>query len=871
MGRVYLAEQSQPVQRRVALKVMRNPLADREAQLRFNAERQALARLQHSNVAHMFEAGTTDDGYPFFAMELVDGMPLVSYCDRQKLSLHQRLDLFCAVCEGVQHAHQKGVLHRDLTPANILVTEAGGRPVPKIIDFGIAKALDQPLVEETLLTGERVIGTPAYLSPEAIDGSKDIDTRSDVYSLGVLLYELLVGVRPFDTKGQRLIQILHRIVDEEPSGPSSRWTTLDLESKQRIAGQRGLEMTALRKRLRGDLDWIVLKAIAKDRKDRYGTPAELAADIRRHLNHQPVEASPPSRLYRFSKFVRRHRSLVAVLLVLVVAGVKYTYDLRREQQRTMAALTAAEQARNEAEQVSSFLVDVFEVSDPGEARGNEITAREILERGAERLDHELSEQPLVRARLLDTIGMVYYHLGLYQESAEMRERTVEILRAEHQGDHPDLASALHYWGDSLYMLDRYDKDVALLEEGLAMRRRMYPSPHPAIAASLAELGNLRFDQGRLAEARDLLERSLAIRRQTGDEGSVHTTMWTLAEVLTQQGEHRQAEALYQEVVQQIETSLGPDHPTLASVLESFATLYLNQDGTDRATPLLRRAFEIRKKVLDPDHPNLGISAAYLGHICSLEGRFEEGEHHLRQALGIFEAAFGKDHFNVGASLIFLGDLYLQSGRYDQAAATYQRSLAIWEAAGLAEGHNALSACMGLAQVKVAQGQWQQAAALFRKAIAYYESQREAETLAAVSARAELAAVLRHLGRYDEADQIMVPALADARQLVAAQPESQELVKLVAEIEIALGALRADQGETKEAQSLWRQADSTLQRLEAGHADRPDDTDHALLVLRARVLLHLGQHQAAAPLVQQLAAIGWADADLDELLSEPTPQ
>jgi non-specific serine/threonine protein kinase/serine/threonine-protein kinase len=576
MGRVYLAEQSEPVQRRVALKVMRNPLASREAQLRFEAERQALARLQHSNVAQLFEAGTTEEGFPFFAMELVDGTPLVSYCDQHRLSLRRRLVLFCAVCEGVQHAHQKGILHRDLTPANILVTETGEQPVPKIIDFGIAKALDQPLVDETVLTGERVIGTPAYLSPEAIDPEQDIDTRSDVYALGVLLYELLVGVRPFETEGLQLLQVFHRIANWESTGLTSKWRALDLESRQRIAGRRGLGTSALRRKLRGDLNWIVLKAIAKDRNQRYGTPAELAAEIKRYLHYQPVEASPRLRLYQLGKFVRRHRGLLATLMLLVMAGAKYTYDLRREQQRTLHALTAADHARNDAQQVSDFLLEIFRVADPLEVRGSEITAREILDRGAERLDHELSDQPLVRARLFGTIGKVYHRLGLYQESVLMLRRTVELLRAEHRGDHPDLAS--------------------------------------------------------------------------------------------------------------------------------------------------------------------------------------------------------------------------------------------------------------------------------------------------VSAQAELAAALHHLGRYDEADQLMVPALADAQGLAAAEPERQGPARLVAEIEIKLGALRADQGESAAAHSLWRRAESTLQRL----AETGTDPDPALLGLRARVLLHLGEHQAAAPLVQELAAIGRVDRDLAELL-EPGEQ
>ena len=323
MGVVYLAEQTKPVRRQVALKVMRHVMTQPLAVIRFDAERQALARLQHPNVAQMYEAGTTEDGHLYFAMEPVDGQPIGKYCDQYRLSIQERLELFCAVCAGVQHAHQKGILHRDLKPSNILVTEVQGGPVPKIIDFGVAKALDQPLVDATLYTDDRLVGTPAYLSPEALGSNEkdaDIDTRSDVYSLGIVLYELLVGVRPFDTRGLGFLQVLTKVLEDEPEGPSTRWTTLDIETRQAIADRRRLERSALKKRLRGDLDWIVMKAIAKDRRLRYRSPSELAADLRRHLEHRPVEAGPPSRFYRLGKLVRRHRALVAAALVVVLAG-----------------------------------------------------------------------------------------------------------------------------------------------------------------------------------------------------------------------------------------------------------------------------------------------------------------------------------------------------------------------------------------------------------------------------------------------------------------------------------------------------------------------------------------------------------------------
>jgi non-specific serine/threonine protein kinase/serine/threonine-protein kinase len=861
MGIVYLAEQTEPVQRQVALKVMRNALRDRESLLRFTAERQALARLQHTTVAQMFEAGTTDDGHPFFAMELIKGMPIISYCDQHKMTVRERLALFCAVCEGVQHAHQKGILHRDLTPANILVTEVDDRPVPKIIDFGIAKALDQPLVDSTQLTAGRVIGTPAYLSPEAIDGgSDDVDTRSDVYSLGVLLYELLVGVRPFETRGEKLIKVLHRIVDEEPTGPSTRWTTLAANDKERIAAQRGLDMAALKKRLRGDLDWIVLKAIAKDRNQRYGSPAEMAADITRHLRHQPVEASPPSTIYRFGKFVRRHRGLVAALLLLALAGVKYTYDLRREQQRTLAALAEAEQARSQAQQVSDFLVEVFEVSDPGRARGNEITAREVLDRGAERLEHELADQPLVRARLYDTIATVYDHLGLFQEASAMQQRTIELLRAEHSYDHKDLATALHRMGELSFMLDRYDESAELFEESLAMRRRLYPEVHPAIASSLEEIGRIRFDQGRFDEARKLLESCLSIRRQTqdADDPDLAETLWLLADILSHHGEVSRAVALYQETIRILEASLGHDHPTLATALEGFGSLYLNHGRNGEAAPLLHRSMTIREQTLPPDHPNLAISASYLGFVCLGQGRFDEGERHMLKALGIFERTLGKDHFNVGANLLFLADLYYQTGRYDESEAAYQRSLEIWNGLDLGGCSNAVTARIGLAEVAAARRAWGQAESGFRKLLELAESTQDVDDFLIMTMRIGLAESVLHQGRYQESETLLTQALEGVTRLVAEEPQSPNLLLIKATAELDLGRLRDAQGDQEAAHTLWYQADATLTPL------NDEEADFGLLALRSKIMLLLDLHQEAAPLIEQLAAIGWIDAELEQL-------
>jgi len=394
MGEVYEAEQEQPVRRRVALKVIKMGMDTKDVVARFESERQALALMDHPGIARVFEAGATERGQPFFVMEFIRGVPITDYCDRNKLRTRDRLELFIQVCVAVQHAHQKGIIHRDLKPTNVLVAVQDEKPMPKIIDFGLAKATAQPLTERTVFTElGQLVGTPEYMSPEQVElTGLDLDTRTDVYSLGVLLYELLVGALPFDSKELRKAGfdgLRRKIREDEPLRPSTRLTSLERESSSNVAKQRKTDPITLSRQLRGDLDWIVMKAIEKDRTRRYASASELAADIHRHLDNQPVLAGPPSSAYRLRKFVARHKvgvaaaSLVVFAMLLGITGT--TTGLIR-------AIKAERVAREEAEaarQVSEFLEGLFAVSDPGAARGNTITAREILDDGADKISREL--------------------------------------------------------------------------------------------------------------------------------------------------------------------------------------------------------------------------------------------------------------------------------------------------------------------------------------------------------------------------------------------------------------------------------------------------------------------------------------------------
>ncbi len=729
MGEVYEAQQLEPIRRRVALKVIKRGMDTDAIVARFESERQALALMDHECIAKVFDAGATPDGRPYFVMEYVKGIPITEYCDKHKVSTKARLELFLQVCAGVQHAHQKGIIHRDIKPSNVLVTVQEDKAVPKIIDFGLAKATAHALTESTLFTElGQLVGTPEYMSPEQAEMSGlDIDTRTDVYSLGVLLYELLVGTLPFDPRLLRqgsYEDIRRKIREEEHQRPSTRLSVL--ASARDATPRPRAEMVALSKQLRGDLDWIVMTAMEKDRTRRYASASDLASDIVRHLKNEPVLAGPPSWRYRMQKFVLRHKfgvaAAAAIILAVVLGMVGTTVGLLRARRAQRLASEEAATAR----QISDFLVGLFKVADPESTLGSTITAREILDQGAARIERELQNQPTTQARLLYTMGNVYKNLGLYGQARPMLEMSYRLRRggedldlasslsslgdlARLQGnlgvaesllvqavatkekllgpDDPEVASTLTDLGVAYTALGKYREAEVVLQRSRDIRERTLGPQHPDLAESLNYLGVLYWRQGRYADAEPLYLRAIQVLERTRGEShpDIARTLNNLGILYNAQGKYAAAIPVNEQAVAIYEKSLGPEHTRTAQALGNLGLVLYNQGDYADAAPLYARSLAIFEKQLGPDHPSVATMLNNMANLKKAQKDDAAAEQLLRRALEIRERALGPDHPDVAWSVADLGVLYRDRGNYGAAEPLLRRALAAFERLDQSDG------------------------------------------------------------------------------------------------------------------------------------------------------------------------------------------
>jgi serine/threonine protein kinase/tetratricopeptide (TPR) repeat protein len=686
MGEVYKAEQEKPFRRVVAVKVIKPGMDSKAVVARFESERQALALMDHTNIARVFDAGTTEQGRPYFVMEYARGVPIDEYCDMNRLKTSERLELFVQVCEGVHHAHQKGIIHRDIKASNVLVVIQDDKPIPKIIDFGVAKATGRELTERTAFTElGQLIGTPEYMSPEQAEMTGlDVDIRTDVYSLGVLLYKLLVGTRPFDMGSAMLSgigEVLRKIREEEPQKPSMRATSRS-ETSTTAARARRTDQASLAKRLRGDLDWITMKALEKDRTRRYASVSELSADILRHLRDEPVLAGPPSTMYSLGKYVRRHKTAVGFAVVVFALLVAFAVTMAFQAGRIALERDRANQEAATAREISSFLEGIFEVSDPSEGRGNTITARELLNSGAEKIHRELEGQPIVQARFLESIGRVYRSLGLYDRARPQLERALEIRRGIQEEGHADIARSLNELALLLHMMEDYAGARPLYEEALAIGEKSLGPYHLDVARSLMGLANLHFEAGEYDLARPLHERVLRIREQAlgAEHPVVAETLADLGTLNFKTGDYDAALPLYRRALEIRERVLHPEHPALADSLYHLGSLYRKTKDLEAAQLANERALEIRESILDPDHPDMAESLYALANVYFLKGDYAAAQPLFERALEIQQKVFSHDSPALAATLNSLAALHYSKRDYAAAQSLYERVLAILEEA-----------------------------------------------------------------------------------------------------------------------------------------------------------------------------------------------
>ncbi len=727
MGVVYHAEQTKPVRRRVALKVIKLGMDTREVVARFEAERQALAVMDHPNIAHVFDAGATETGRPYFVMELVSGESITQYCDRHKLSTPQRLKLFELVCRAVQHAHQKGVIHRDLKPSNILVEVRDGQPIPKIIDFGVAKATGQQLSEHTLFTEQgQLIGTPEYMSPEQAEMSGlDIDTRTDVYSLGVILYELLTSALPFNPqtlRGAGFAEIQRIIREEDPPRPSTRLSAM-AEKTGEIARARGTDARGLTKSLKGELDWIVMKCLEKDRTRRYETATSLAADVQRHLQNEPVTARPPSATYKLGKFIRRNRAGVlagtmgVVLAAGGVAGISWqavrATNAQRETERQAAIARAVNEFLNQ---------DLLAAVNPVNTADRDITMREVLNAAAQRIEDKFDGQPLVEASIRETLGDTYMALGLYDEAAPHLEQAFKI-RTRELGD----------------------EDIAT-------------------AGSMARLASLRGSQGNYEEAENLCKDALERRRRLlGEDHAQTLASWSnLAHVYRSQGREAEAEPIYLDVLDRRRRTLGDSHTETLGSLNNLAILYMKQNRFDEAEPLYLEAMEKRRRTLDENHPDVLSSELNVAVLRKEQERYDEAERMYLLTLAKHRRVFGEDHPKTLAVVNNLGVLYKNQKLWSKAEPLYIETL---EKRRAFRGPDHPSALRSLSNLMILYGEqelWDKAEPLASESVERHKRAFRTDHPRTLTAQHNLAAIWAAQGRFRESEQLFQETLAQRR-------------------------------------------------------------------------------------------------------------
>jgi serine/threonine protein kinase/tetratricopeptide (TPR) repeat protein len=849
MGTVFLAEQLHPVQRKVALKVIKSGLDSRQVLARFEAEQQALALMDHPNIAKVFDAGTTGEprrvsdrvpqanetrgltphgspGRPYIVMELVKGAPITRYCDEQRLTPRERLQLFVPVCQAVQHAHQKGIIHRDLKPSNLLMAQYDGRPVPKVIDFGVAKAIGQKLTEHTLFTEfGQVVGTLEYMSPEQADLNQlDIDTRSDIYSLGVLLYELLTGTTPLERKRLQevpLLEVLRLIKEEEPPTPSLRLSTT--EEAPSIAAARGLEPKKLSRLMRGELDWIVIKALEKDRNRRYDTANGFALDVQRYLDDEPVLACPPSAGYRFRKFARRNKGLLVatgLILLTLVSGIIGTswalIDARVQRGQARQGEVQAQQSEAQARQSEADTKAVSEFFEKrvlsaaltkgqgkqGQGLGSGATILDAVNKAEAGVAGAFQGRPLVEASIRRTLGRIYWDAGDFRRAIEQHEKALALRKAHLAANDPDTLESMNDLGQAFQSAGRLTDALPLLQETLKLRQAQLGPDHEETLWTMNRLAETLRALGRPAEALPLYEEALRVAKIV--LGPDHQDTWIymdkLAGAYQSLGRFAEAVALFEATLKLEKTKVPPDHPDLLVTSSNLALAYTDVGRWAEAEALGRETLPIKKAVFGFDHPDTLAAMNNLGNVYRDSGRPAEALPLLEEAVRLSKAKQGPDHY---ATLIFMGNLatvYRNLGRLAEALALFEETLRLLKAKLGADHPRRLIVMNETGECLLKMEKYDEAELLLRECLALRLGKDPAEWWV-FQTRSQLGQAATGLKRHAEAEAL----LREAHQELAVRKDKipARCHRYLGEAAQALADLYETLGKKDEA-AQWRQ-------------------------------------------------------------------
>jgi tetratricopeptide (TPR) repeat protein/tRNA A-37 threonylcarbamoyl transferase component Bud32 len=801
MGEVWVAEQTHPVKRTVALKLIKAGMDSRQVVARFGAERQALALMDHPNIAKVLDAGTADDGHPFFVMELVRGVPITRFCDDRRLAVRGRLGLVADVCAAVQHAHQKGVIHRDLKPSNVLVTEVDGRPVVKVIDFGVAKAAGPRLTDESLATGfGALVGTLEYMSPEQAElNPLDVDTRSDVYALGVLLYELLTGTTPLTrerARGGALLDVLRAIREEEPPPPSARLAAADVAA---VAAARGADPRRLAGQVRGEPDWIAMRCLEKDRARRYETAAAVGLDLRRHLADEPVSAGPPSARYRAGKFLRRNRGPVlaaALVLLALVAGVAVSAwqavratraegdavagwaaeaerrrDADNERERALEETRKAVKSAAEREAVLRYFREsVLAAARPRELEGGlgvDVTIRAALDWAEPQIANAFKDQPLVESEIRHVLGMTYMHLGEAKLAVRQLERAVELDRTHSGPDHEHTLAGMANLASVLDEAGRYHDAVRLYEETQRLMQAKFGPEHPDTLTNRNNLAHAYLNAGRLAEALPLSESTVKLMKEKLGPRHENTlkSMTTLAGAYDDAGRPADALAVTEEALELTRPLLGPKHPDTLRCMSTLAWDYRQTGRLEESVSLGEETLKLRKAVLGSAHPDTLQTMNNLAIAYWDIGRRKDGLRLTEETLTLSRARQGPEHPKTLQAMHNLAWVYQELGRLEQALPLFEQALKSRQTVLGADHPDTLYSTHFLARAYMADDRSDQAVPLLERAVEGRTKVLGPDHRYTLTSLNSLAAAYQTAGQIDKAVRLREQGLEKSKRIL----------------------------------------------------------------------------------------------------------